>query len=81
MEGVEWDPVLRARTFSVTVCFRGESSQHRPTIYRKLMLTLTIQLYTLNNVLTGYRFLDHSASTEGGGSLIHTANISHVKHK
>jgi hypothetical protein len=51
------------------------------TIYRKLMSTLTIQLYILNNVLTGYRFLNHSALTEGGGSLIHTANISHVKHK
>jgi hypothetical protein len=53
----------------------------QPTICRKLTLALTIQLHILNNVLTGYRFPDHSASTEEGGSLSHTANISHVKHK
>jgi hypothetical protein len=45
------------------------------------MLTWAIQLHILNNVVTGYRFLDHSASTVGGGSLIHAANIPHVQHK
>jgi hypothetical protein len=79
MEGVEWDPALRARSFSVTVSFGRDSSQL--TIYRKLILTLPIQLHILNNVITGYRFLGHSASTVGGGSLIHAANISHVQHK